>query len=89
MLIVSYDISDNKTRGKFSKFLKQFGRRIQFSVYELEHSERFLKIILLEIEQKFMKRFTNSDSVLIIDLNSKKIHRYGYAFNEEQDILYF
>lgn len=89
MLIVSYDISDDKVRRDFSKFLKQYGNRIQYSVYQLEHSERFLKIIFLELENAFLKRFTTRDSVLIIDLNSKEIHRFGYALNEEQDVLYF
>ena len=32
MVIVSYDISDDKLRTKFSKYLSRFGHRIQYSV---------------------------------------------------------
>lgn len=30
MIIVSYDISDNKVRGRFAKFLMQYGDRLQY-----------------------------------------------------------
>lgn len=33
MVIVSYDIADDKKRRRFSKFLEQFGYRIQYSVF--------------------------------------------------------
>lgn len=45
MIIVSYDISDNKVRGRFAKFLMQYGDRLQYSVYEIQNSERILNII--------------------------------------------
>jgi len=32
MVIVSYDISDDKLRTKFSKYLSKFGHRLQYSV---------------------------------------------------------
>ncbi len=31
MIIVSYDISDNKVRARFAKFLMQYGDRLQYS----------------------------------------------------------
>jgi CRISPR-associated protein Cas2 len=68
MLIVSYDISNNKTRFRFSKFLEKYGRRLQYSVFELKNSSRILSIVLLEIEKKFQKKFENSDSILIFSL---------------------
>ncbi len=33
-LLVSYDISSNQTRGKISKYLKDYGLRVQKSVFE-------------------------------------------------------
>jgi CRISPR-associated protein Cas2 len=89
MLIVSYDISDDKVRLKFSKFLRMYGRRLQFSVYEIEHSDRVLGNVHLEIKNNFEKKFTEADSVFIFDLRNNKVKRYGYALNEESDLLIF
>jgi CRISPR-associated protein Cas2 len=92
MLIVSYDFTDNKPRSKFSKFLKKFGRKIQYSVYEIKNSERVLRNILDEIELRYKKSFKGSDSILIFQVCEgcrKKIVRYGYAKNEESDLVIF
>ncbi len=92
MIIVSYDFSNDKTRTKFSKFLKKFGRKIQYSVFEINNSDRVLKNILNEIELKYKKSFKGSDSVLIYQLCDrckKDIIRYGYAANEEKEIVFF
>ena len=92
MFIVCYDFRDDKTRTKFSKFLKKFGRKIQYSVYEIRNSQRVLKNILDEVELKYKKLFKGSDSILIFQICDgckKKIKRYGYAANEEEEIVFF
>lgn len=92
MLLVSYDFTNDRTRTKFSKFLKKFGRRIQYSVFEIRNSPRVLTNILKEIELVYKKQFTNSDSIVIFPVCigcQKKIIRYGYSSNEEQDVLVF
>lgn len=89
MLIVSYDISDTKIRTRFSKFLKKYGRRLQYSVYEIKNSNRILKNVVAEIKKNFEKEFTKSDSVFIFNINNKEILRFGYAKNEEEDLLIF
>lgn len=92
MLIVSYDFTDNKIRSRFSRFLKKFGRKIQYSVYEIKNSQRVLQNILDEVELRYKKQFKNSDSILIYHICEgckKKIVRYGYANNEEKEIVYF
>lgn len=89
MLIVSYDISDTKVRTRFSKFLKKYGRRLQYSVYEIKNSNRILKNVVAEIRKNFEKEFTKSDSVFIFNINNKEILRFGYAKNEEEDLLIF
>lgn len=38
-VMVSYDIVNNRTRMKVMKFLKDFGTRVQLSVFECELSE--------------------------------------------------
>jgi len=91
MLIVSYDIQNDKKRTKFAKFLKKYWRRLQYSVWELKNSDRILDIVLLEIEDKFAKSFENTDNILIINLCErckKKVIRYGYPVQEEEEILF-
>lgn len=91
MLIVSYDISNDKVRTKFSKFLKKYGRRLQYSVFEIKNSERVLWLILAEVDKIFAKSFENTDSIIIFSMCEwcvKKVVRYGYAVNEESDLLF-
>lgn len=86
MIIVSYDISNDKKRTKFAKYLSRFGHRIQYSVFEIDNSERILKSIVSDLESKFMKQFDQSDSIYIFVMSAScDIKRYGYAKNEESD----
>ncbi len=89
MLIVSYDISDNKIRGKFSKFLSKFGYRVQYSVFQIRNSEKILSNIISEVEGKFVKHFTQADSVIIFILskNCKEL-RFGYAKNDDEGLIF-
>jgi CRISPR-associated protein Cas2 len=92
MLLISYDFSNDKIRSVFSKFLEKFGRRIQYSVFEIKNSHRVLTNILKEIELRYKKKFKSTDSVLIFSVCEgcrKKIVRYGYAENEETDVIIF
>lgn len=88
MLIVSYDISDNKLRTRFSNYLNKFGYRLQFSVYKIRNSQRLLVNIITEIEGRFGKRFSQTDSVIIFNLSKQcKIHQFGYAVNEDKELI--
>ncbi|MDT8316854.1 MAG: CRISPR-associated endonuclease Cas2 [bacterium] len=88
MLIISYDITDNRLRTRFSKYLKKFGGRLQYSVFEIRNSERVLENITTQIAHDFAKRFSQTDSVIIFNLSKQcKITRYGYAKNDETDLL--
>ena len=88
MIIVSYDISDDKKRNRFSNFLKKYGHRIQYSVFEIDNSEKILSNIVSEIENRFRKSFSQEDSVYIFHMNPMcEILRFGYAKNEEKDFL--
>lgn len=45
MYLVSYDISSDKRRGRIAKRLENYGKRIQYSVFECDIDEkRFLKL---------------------------------------------
>jgi CRISPR-associated protein Cas2 len=90
MLLVSYDISDTKLRTKFSKFLSKYGGRLQFSVFEIQNSQRVLKNIVTEIEYYFAKKFSDEDSIMIFELSNQcKITKYGYARNSDSDLIVF
>ena len=68
MILVSYDISNDKVRTKFAKFLSKFGFRLQYSVFEIHNSEAVLSNIENEIQNVYMKAFTEEDSVIIFKL---------------------
>jgi len=90
MFIITYDISNDKLRTKFAKFLQKHWRRLQYSVFEIKNSPRILKLIINEIENKYGKQFENTDSVLIFPINpncSWKIYRYWFPVHEEKELL--
>lgn len=88
MLLVTYDISNDKLRTKFSKFLKKFGYRLQYSVYAVKNSQRVLKNITIEIENNFEKKFQETDSVIIFHFPKKfKKTCFGYARNDDKDLI--
>lgn len=91
MLIITYDFSNNRIRTKFHKFLRKYGRPLQYSVFEIKNSNRLLNIILLEIDKVYKPKFTTADSILIIPISKAdqhKVIRYGYGAEEEKEILW-
>lgn len=88
MIIISYDISNNKLRTKFAKYLSKFGFRLQYSIFQINVSERMLNLIEADIKNKFESKFEQTDSVIIFRLsNTCKITKYGYAVNDDDDML--
>ncbi|MEG0408163.1 MAG: CRISPR-associated endonuclease Cas2 [Bacilli bacterium] len=82
MVIISYDISNDKKRTAFSKYLKKFGYRLQYSVFVIKNSDRVLNNIIYDIDNKFLKTFSQEDSIYIFKINEDKIIKYGYAKND-------
>jgi len=88
MIIISYDIQDNKLRTKFSKYIKRFGNRIQLSVYEIDNSDRILNNIISDINNQFMGDFSEADSVLILNLSKTcEVVKLGFAIHEDSDLI--
>ena len=88
MVIISYDISNDKKRAQFNKYIKKFGHMLQYSVYEIENSERILNNIVTDINNHWIKRFDDEDSIYIFQLSSTcKIQKFGYAKHEDSDLL--
>lgn len=89
MLIVSYDIKEDKSRTRFSKFLEKFGYRLQYSVFQLKNSKRILNNIVTEVERSFAKEFDQSDSVIIFQMSKTcKKTSYGYARNDDDTLIF-
>ncbi|MCR4784897.1 MAG: CRISPR-associated endonuclease Cas2 [bacterium] len=88
MYLVVYDIKDDKLRGRFAKFLSRFGRRLQYSVFEIKNSQRILDNIKTKLDHEYQKRFDQGDSVLIFRIpDNACVSRYGYPVNEEDDLV--
>ena len=85
MIVVSYDISNDKLRTRFSS---KFGHRLQYSVFEIDNSPRIIDNIVSDLKNKFEKSFSQSDSVMIFKMSpSCEILRFGYAKNDEDDFF--
>lgn len=88
MIIISYDISNNKKRAKFNKYIRKFGYMLQYSVYEIENSPRILNNILADLNNKWLKEFDQTDSVYVFKMSTScEIIKYGYSKNEDEDLL--
>jgi len=89
MIIISYDIKDDKIRTKFAKMLRAQGAiRLQYSVYEVNNTLRIIDNIKVNIVDKFGKLFTGADSVLIFDAPNAKVQKFGNAIHRDVDVVY-
>lgn len=90
MLVVSYDIKDDKLRNRFAKMLIKNGAiRLQYSVYEINNTKRIMDNLISKIEMNFASKFSGSDSVLIFNIINDNIIKYGNAIHRDVDIVYF
>ena len=61
---------------------------LQYSVYEIENSERILNNIITDINNKWLKEFDQTDSVYVFKMGSScQVEKYGYARNEDAELL--
>jgi CRISPR-associated protein Cas2 len=86
-LVVSYDIADNKRRTRVAKKLKDFGVRVQYSVFEciLEQNK------IDEMQKAVASLLSEEDSVRIYYLCEtckKKIKSYGEKGVTEDPAVY-
>lgn len=89
MIVVSYDISDDKMRTNFSKMLKKNGAiRLQYSVYEVSNTKRIVDNLVAKIEA-YAKHFTPDDSVILFDIASENLIKYGNAIHRDEPVVYF
>lgn len=89
MIIISYDIEDDKLRGRFSRQLSKNGAiRLQYSVYEINNTKRVIDNIKLMIEKEYAPHFGGGDSVVIFDIGTSKVIKYGNAIHRDQDVVF-
>ena len=89
MLVVSYDIADDKLRNRFSKMLAKNGAiRLQYSVYELNNTKRVMDNLMVKIDY-YAKMFGGADSVIVFDVANVNLKKYGNAIHRDEDIVYF
>ncbi|OGW13134.1 MAG: CRISPR-associated endonuclease Cas2 [Nitrospinae bacterium RIFCSPLOWO2_12_FULL_45_22] len=48
-VVVSYDIIDDKRRNKLADLLKDYGTRVQYSVFECSLDEKYLQQMIQEV----------------------------------------
>jgi CRISPR-associated protein Cas2 len=90
MIIISYDIQNDKLRTRFSKMLSKCGAiRLQYSVYEVNNTKRVIDNIIIKIESVFSKEFSGADSVVIFVADNNKLIKYGNAIHRDTDVVYF
>lgn len=59
-IVVSYDVVDDKRRMKVANTLKDYGRRVQFSVFECLINEKILK----EMKERTSKLINDTEDSL-------------------------
>ncbi|MCI8284795.1 MAG: CRISPR-associated endonuclease Cas2 [Firmicutes bacterium] len=85
-VLIIYDISSNKLRTRFAKFLKGYGFRIQKSSFEALISDKKYKQLLGEIP----KYIEDEDSIRVYKMYSKaQVVNFGKENEiEDEDIIY-
>lgn len=89
MLIISYDIEDDKLRSQFNKKLTKSGAiRLQYSVYEINNTKRVINNLKLMIEKEFAPKFGGGDSIVIFDIGTAEVVKYGNAIHRDQAVVF-
>ena len=88
MVVDTYDISNDKFKTYPDNFFPRFRNRIQYSVFEIDNSEKIVNNIVNDLKNKYEKSFSQEDSVIIFKLSSScEVLRFGYAKNDEKDFI--
>lgn len=89
MLVVSYDIADDRLRNRFSKMLTKNGAiRLQYSVYEINNTKRVMDNLMAKIDC-YAKKFSGADSVIVFDVANVNLKKFGNAIHRDEDVVYF
>ena len=82
--LVIYDIVDNATRNKFSKFMEGFGKRVQKSAFEVFLSVKKYDKLILGIPS----RIKTEDSVRVYRMTgTEQVLSWGVESPVDEDII--
>ncbi|ADU97493.1 CRISPR-associated protein Cas2 [Thermovibrio ammonificans HB-1] len=70
MYLITYDISNDKTRTKVADILEKFGKRVQFSCFEVECTEKELSELFKRIDKLINKQ---TDHVIAYPLTKNSL----------------
>jgi len=87
--VVSYDIVDDKRRAKVAEVLKDYGMRVQYSVFECEFNEKMLRKMVKEL-LKYVKM--KEDSIRVYRLckgcqDNIKIYGVGASYRDDEGFI--
>lgn len=89
MYLISYDIEDDTKRTKISELLKDYGTRVQYSVFEVDVDKEKLCDIKKRLIKIFENNLKNNDRLRVYDMCLKCIKNreiHGKDINEVDDI---
>lgn len=88
MMVVSYDISDDLLRSRFSRMLTKNGAvRLQYSVYEIRNTKRVMDNIKTKIDAYFLPKFIGADSIMLFLVDDDTVVKYGNAIHRDQSLI--
>jgi CRISPR-associated protein Cas2 len=83
--VVCYDIIDDRRRNKVFKLLKDYGRRVQYSVFEVECDE----LNWLQLEFRLVSLLNEEDSLSVYTLcrscTQRAIYRGSFTERLEEE----
>jgi CRISPR-associated protein Cas2 len=92
MILVMYDIGNSRTRTRISKFLERYGRRLQYSIFEICQPDITIELIKKTIQIEYRPKIKNKDSILIVPIFpslENQIIRIGAKVKKEKAYLTF
>ena len=75
--VVCYDVVDDRRRNRIFKLLKDYGRRVQYSVFEVECDEKSW----IQLRFRLSALLSEEDSLCVYTLCQSCTHRTFYRGN--------
>ena len=69
--VVAYDVEDDKRRRKISEILEEYGKRVNYSVFEIEITEKELK----KLVGKIIKIYDKNDNIRFYSMHKNTIKK--------------
>jgi CRISPR-associated protein Cas2 len=89
LVVITYDIRDDKTRTKLMKMLKGYGQRVQYSVFEAFMGPSVLKLLKEKIEKLIDLENDSVRYYILCDSCRKKMKKSGVGniTRDEQELF--